>query len=184
MPQLGGLPACSVRVPEERVDRGQILDRADVKEPRRVAAAAPLAGEDPVDGHAGGENRRPDLPCLIPAVHAEIALGGAVVQRETGGITGSGSVGVAHDGDDSGFGEACEARVGRGRRGWEKEGRHGGEDEKKAHHRLSGTPNASSNRPHRAGFVFVAIAIHRTEPRERTGGTAGSCVPSPSRSPG
>ena len=103
--------------------------------PGRVAAAAPLAGEDSVDGHAGGANRRPDLSRLFPAARAEIALRGAVVQREPCGITGSRRVGMAHDGDDAGPGQAGEPRVGSGRRGWEKESRYQGDGEKQAYHR-------------------------------------------------
>ena len=41
VPERGGLPVGAGRVPEERVERGQFLDRAQVEEPGRVAAAAP-----------------------------------------------------------------------------------------------------------------------------------------------
>ena len=136
------------RVPEERVKHGQVLDRAEVKEPGRVAATAPLAGEDPIDDRAGGANCRADLSSLFPAPHAEIALGGAVVERERFGISGTGCVGVAHDGDDAALGQAGEARVGGRRRGWEKEGCHRGEGEKQARHRLPGRRNTSSFKPH------------------------------------
>ena len=122
-------------MPEERVDRGQILDRAHVEEPGGIAAAAPLAGEDPVNGHPGGADCRPDLLSLFPAAYAKIALGGAVVQHEPCGIAGSGSVGVAHDGDDAGRGQRGEPRVGGGRRGWEEESRGQGDGEKQAFHR-------------------------------------------------
>ena len=70
-----------------------------------------------------------------PAAHAEIALGGAVVQREPCGITGSRRVGVAHDGDDAGPGQAGEPRAGGCRRGWEKESCCQGDGEKQAYHR-------------------------------------------------
>ena len=88
LPEFGRLRAGPVPVPEERVQRGQVLDRTEVEESSRVAAAAPLAGEDPVDGHAGGTDRRPDLSRLFPALRIEIALGGAVVERELCGIVG------------------------------------------------------------------------------------------------
>ena len=61
------------------------------------------------------------MGCLFPAAYVEIALGGAVVEHEPWGITGSRRVGVAHDGDDGGLGPASEPRVGGCRRGWEKE---------------------------------------------------------------
>ena len=124
LPQLVGLPVGAGRVAEERVERGQILDRTQVEEAGRVVAAAPLAGEDPVDDHAGGSNRRPELSCLFPAAHIEIALGGAVVKRELRRITGPRGVGVAHDGDDAGLGQASEPRVGDCRRRWENESRY------------------------------------------------------------
>ena len=54
LPEFGGLRAGPVPVPEERVQRWQVLDRTEVEESGRVAAAAPLAGDDPVDGRAGG----------------------------------------------------------------------------------------------------------------------------------
>ena len=135
LPERGGLPVGAGRVPEKRVECGQFLDRAQVEEPGRVAAAAPPACEYPVDGQAGGADCRPDFSRLRPAPCVEIALGGAVVERERCGISGSGRVGVAHDGDDAGLGQAGEARVGGCRRGWEKEGRHRGDGEKQARHR-------------------------------------------------
>ena len=48
----------------------EFRDRAHVEEPGGVAAAAPLAGEDPVNGHPGGADCRPDLPSLFPAAYA------------------------------------------------------------------------------------------------------------------
>ena len=45
LPEFGGLRPGPVPVPEERVQRGQVLDRAEVEVSGRVAAAAPLAGE-------------------------------------------------------------------------------------------------------------------------------------------
>ena len=81
LPELGRLRASPVPVPEERVQRGQVRDRTEVEELGRVAAAAPLAGEDAVDGRAGGADRRPDLSHLFPAPRVEIALGGAIVER-------------------------------------------------------------------------------------------------------
>ena len=47
--QVCRLRAGPVPVPEERVQRGQVLNRTEVVESGRVAAAAPSAGEDPVD---------------------------------------------------------------------------------------------------------------------------------------
>ena len=66
LPEFGRLRAGPVPVPEERVQRGQVLDRTEVEESGRIAAAAPLAGEDAVDGHSGGTDRRPDLSRLFP----------------------------------------------------------------------------------------------------------------------
>ena len=43
LPEFGRLRAGLGRVPEERVQRGQVLDRTQAQEPGRVAAAAPLA---------------------------------------------------------------------------------------------------------------------------------------------
>ena len=111
LPEYGGLRAGPVPVPEERVQRGQILDGAEVEQLGRVAAAAPLAGEDPVDGRAGGADRRPDLSRLFPAPRVEIALGGAIVELERCGISGPRGEGVAQDGDDAGLGQAGKARV-------------------------------------------------------------------------
>ena len=48
-PKSRRLRAGPASIPEERVERGQFLDRAQAEEPGRVAAAAPLAGENPVD---------------------------------------------------------------------------------------------------------------------------------------
>ena len=101
----------------------------------RVAAAAPLAGDDPVDGHAGGTDRRPDLSRLCSALRVEIALGGAIVERERRGVSGPRRKGVAQDGDDAGLGQAGEARIGGRRHRGEKEGRHQGGGEKQARHR-------------------------------------------------
>ena len=135
LPEFGGLRAGRAPVPEERVQRGQVLDRAEVEVSGRVVAAAPLAGEDAVDGHAGGTDRRPDLSCLFPALCIEIALGGAIVEREGCGVTGPRREGMAQDGNDAGLGQAGKARVGGcGQRG-EKEGRHQGGGEKQARHR-------------------------------------------------
>ena len=72
LPELGRLLAGTVPVPEERVQRGQVLDRTEVEDSSRVAAAAPLAGDDPVDGRAGGADRSPDLSRLFPAPRVEI----------------------------------------------------------------------------------------------------------------
>ena len=91
LPQVGGLPVGAGRFPKERVEHGQVLDRAEVKEPGRVAATAPLACEDPIDDCAGGADRRADLPRLFPAPRIEIALGGAVAERKRFGICGSGA---------------------------------------------------------------------------------------------
>ena len=134
-PEFGRLRAGAVPVPEERVQRGQVLDRTEVEESGRIAAAAPLAGEDPVDGHAGGADRRPDLSRLFPALRIEIALGGAIVERERCGVSGSRREGVAQDGDDAGLGQAGKARVGGCRQRGEKERRHQGGGEKQARHR-------------------------------------------------
>ena len=102
LPEFGRLPAGPVPVPEERVERGQVLDRTEVEESGRIAAAAPLAGEDPVDGRAGGTDRRPDRSRLSPASRIEIALGGAIVEPERCGVSGSRREGVAQDGEDVG----------------------------------------------------------------------------------
>ena len=67
----------------------------EVEESGRVAAAAPLAGEDPVDGHAGGTDRSPDLSRLFPDLRIEIALGGAIVERDRCGVSGPRREGVA-----------------------------------------------------------------------------------------
>ena len=69
-----------------------------------------MAGEDPVDGHAGGTDRRPDLSRLFPALRIEIALGGAVVERELCGIVGPRRECVAQHGDDAGLGQAGTVR--------------------------------------------------------------------------
>ena len=82
LPEFGGLWASPVPVPEERVQRGQVRDRTEVEESGRVAAAAPLAGDNAVDGRAGGVDRRPDLSRLFPTPGVEIALGGAIVELE------------------------------------------------------------------------------------------------------
>ena len=50
LPEFGGLRAGPVPVPEKRVQRWQVLDRTEVEVSSRVAAAAPLAGDDPVEG--------------------------------------------------------------------------------------------------------------------------------------
>ena len=69
LPECGGLRAGSVPVPEERVQRGQVLDRTEVEEPGRIAAAAPLAGEDPVDGYAAARIAAPIFrACSRPCV--------------------------------------------------------------------------------------------------------------------
>ena len=102
LPEFGRLRAAPVPVPEERLQRGQVLGRAKVEESGRVAAAAPLAGEDPVDGRAGGTDRRPDRSRLSPASRIEIALGGAIVEPERCGVSGSRREGVAQDGEDAG----------------------------------------------------------------------------------
>ena len=135
LPEFGGLRAGPVPVPEERVQRGQVLDRTEVEESGRVAAAAPLAGDHPVDGRAGGADRRPDLSRLSPALRIEIALGGAIVEPERCGVSGSRREGVAQDGDDAGLGQAGKARVRGCRQRGEKEGRHQGGGEKQARHR-------------------------------------------------
>ena len=135
LPEFGRLRAGPVPVPEERVQRGQVLDRTEVEESGRVAAAAPSAGEDPVDGHAGGADRRPDLSRLFPAPRIEIALSVAIVERERCGVSGPRRKGVAQDGDDAGLGQAGKARVRGCRQRGEKEGRHQGGGEKQARHR-------------------------------------------------
>ena len=135
LPEFGRLRAGPVAVPEERVQRGQVLDRTEVEESSRVAAAAPLAGDDPVDGHAGGTDRRPDLSRLFPALCIEIALGSAIAEPERCGVSGPRREGVAQDGDDAGLGQAGKARVGGCRQRGEKEGRHQGGGEKQARHR-------------------------------------------------
>ena len=135
LPEFGRLRVGPVPVPEERVQRGQILDRTEVEEAGRVAAAAPLAGGNAVDGRAGGVDRRPDLSRLFPAMRIEIALGGAIVERERCGIAGPRREGVAQDGDDAGLGQAGKTRVRGCRRRGEKEGRHQGGGEKQARHR-------------------------------------------------
>ena len=135
LPEFGGLRASPVPVPEERVQRGQVLDRTEVEESGRVAAAAPLAGDDPVDGRAGGADRRPDLSRLFSAPGVEIALGGAIVERERCGVSGPRREGVAQDGDDAGLGQAGKTRVRGCRQRGEKEGRHQGGGEKQARHR-------------------------------------------------
>ena len=135
LPEFGGLPAGPVPVPEERVQRWQVVDRTEVEESGRVAAAAPLAGDDPVDGRAGGADRRPDLSRLFPAPGVEIALDGAIVEREIYGVSGPWGDDVAQDGDDAGLGQAGKARVRRCRQRGEKEGRHQGGGEKQARHR-------------------------------------------------
>ena len=135
LPEFGGLRAGPVPVPEERVQRWQVLDRTEVEESGRVAAAAPLAGDDPVNGRAGGADRRPDLSRLFPALRIEIALGGAIVEREICGVSGPWGDGVAQDGDDAGLGQAGKARVGGRRQRGEKEGRRQGGGETQARHR-------------------------------------------------
>ena len=135
LPEFGRLRAGPVPVPEERVQRGQVLDLTEVEESGRVAAAAPSAGEDPVDGHAGGADRRPDLSCLFPALRIEIALGGAIVEPERCGVSGPRREGAAQDGDDAGLGQAGKTRVRGCRQRGEKEGRHQGGGEKQARHR-------------------------------------------------
>ena len=97
-------------------------------------AAARLVGEESIDGHADGANRRFDLSCLFPAALVEISLGGTVVGHALCGITGSRSVGVAHDGDDAGLGQASEPRVGGCLRGWKKESRNQGDGWKQTGH--------------------------------------------------
>ena len=77
----------------------------------------------PVDGHASGANRRPMISRdLFPTAHVEIALGGAVVElmNLAPRITRSRRVGVAHDGDDAGLGQASKPCVRGSRRGSEK----------------------------------------------------------------
>ena len=106
LPEFGGLRASPVPVPEERVQRGQVRDRTEVEESGRVAAAAPLAGDDLVDGRAGGADGRPDLSSLFPAPGVEIALSGAIVELERCGVSGPRREGVAQDGDDAGLGQA------------------------------------------------------------------------------
>ena len=135
LPEFGRLRVGLVPVPEERVQRGQVLDRTEVEESGRVAAAALLAGEDAVDGHAGGTDRRPDLSRLFPAPGVEIALGGAIVERERCWVSGPRREGVAQDGDDAGLGQAGKTRVRGCRQRGEKEGRHQGGGEKQARHR-------------------------------------------------
>ena len=122
-------------VSEERVERGQILDRTQAQEPGRVAAAAPLTCEDSVDGHANSADRRSDLSRLFSAAGVEIALGGAIVERERCGVSGPRREGVAHDRDDAGPGQAGKALIGSCRKRGEKEGRHQGGGEKQARHR-------------------------------------------------
>ena len=135
LPEFGRLRVGPVPVPEERVQRGQVLDRTEVEESGRIAAAASLAGEDAVDGHAGGTDRRPDLSRLFPALRIEIALGGAIVECERCGVSGPRREGVAQDGDDAGLGQAGKTRVRGCRQRGEKEGRHQGGGEKQARHR-------------------------------------------------
>ena len=135
MSEFGRLRAGPVPVPEERVQRGQVLDRTEVEESSRVAAAAPLAGDDPVDGHAGGTDRRSDFSRLCPASGVEIALGGAIVEPERCGVSGPRREGVAQDGDDAGLGQAGKTRVRGCRQRGEKEGRYQGGGEKQARHR-------------------------------------------------
>ena len=53
LPEFCRLRVGLVPFPKERVQRGQVLDWTEVEEPGGVAAAAPMAGEDPVDGRAG-----------------------------------------------------------------------------------------------------------------------------------
>ena len=133
--EFGRLRTGPVPVPEERVQRGQVRDRTEVEESGRVAAAAPLAGEDAVDGHAGSTDRRPDLSRLFPAPGVEIGLGGAIVELERCGVSGPRREGVAQDGDDAGLGQAGKTRVRGCRQRGEKEGRHQSGGEKQALHR-------------------------------------------------
>ena len=72
--------------------------------------------------------------CSRPCV-SRIALGGAIVERERCGVSGSRREGVAQDGDDAGLGQAGKTRVRGCRQRGEKEGRHQGGGEKQARHR-------------------------------------------------
>ena len=124
LPQFGGLPVGAGRVPEERVEHGRsstgprsrslAVSRQRhhwlVRTRSTIAPAAPIVA--PI-------SRACSLP-LTPRLRWVAQLS-SVNDFE---ISGSGRVGVAHDGDDAGLGQAGEARVGRCRRGWEKEGRH------------------------------------------------------------
>ena len=111
LPKFGGLRAGPGPVPEKRVQRWQVLDRTEDEESGRVAAAAPLAGDDPVDGCGGGADRSPDLSRLFSAPRIEIALSVAIVELEGCGVSGPRREGVAQDGDNAGLGQAGESRV-------------------------------------------------------------------------
>ena len=76
-----------------------------------------------------------NLSRLFPPAGVEIALGGAIVERERCGVSGPRREGVAHDRDDAGLGQAGKALIGSCRKRGEKEGRHQGGGEKRARHR-------------------------------------------------
>ena len=147
-PQFGRLRFGATAVPEERVERRQFLDRAQLEEPGRVAAAAPLTGENPIDAHTGSAGRSSDRPRLRPSPRIEIALGGAVVEGKGYGISGARRQGVAHDGHNAGLREAGKARVGGCRRPSGNKGgqQRGGEKQARPEHRPQSPANAI-NRP-------------------------------------
>ena len=89
---------------------------------------------DELDGVDDFLDRR-DLSRLSPALRIEIALGGAIVEREICGVSGPRREGVAQDCNDAGLGQAGKARVGGCRQRGEKEGRQQGGGEKQARHR-------------------------------------------------
>ena len=80
-------------------------------------------------------SKSPLCTVRYPALRVEIALGGAIVERERRGVSGPRREGVAQDGDDAGLGQAGKTRVRGCRQRGEKEGRHQGGGEKRARHR-------------------------------------------------
>src|SRR6056297_187974 len=88
---------------EMRIERRHIHRLPHIDKLRGFATAAPLACPDRVEADALRAHRRADPACLSAATVIEIALRGAIVQREGRRVARSRGEGMTHEGYHAGL---------------------------------------------------------------------------------